>query len=215
MEARQASAGAGQRAPTAPTLAQIATNVCIWYASSVVCTNTSKKIAPFISPLHLTLLQLGFATIASCVLLSIFKIAPFEPLNTSRRRKLLPLLGFCFAAGFTTFNTSLHLMHVSTAMVFRALEPVSTFLLTALFLRQSEPVSVVVALSLLPIVCGAALTSLGSMELTSGGIAVVVVSRLAEHLPVQLIESALVPIRWPISCSVRVASLCAWRRRRG
>jgi hypothetical protein len=63
-------------------------------------------------------------------------------------------------------------------MVFRALEPVSTFLLTALFLQGSEPVSFNVALALVPIVCGAALTSLGSMELTVYGVAVVMIANL-------------------------------------
>jgi hypothetical protein len=63
-------------------------------------------------------------------------------------------------------------------MVFRALEPVSTFLLTAIFLRDSEPVSFAVALALLPIVCGAALTSLGSMELTLMGVVVVSISNV-------------------------------------
>jgi drug/metabolite transporter (DMT)-like permease len=91
-------------------------NVFVWYASSVVCTNSSKTIAPFISPLHLTLLQLCFATAISYMLLKVFKIAPFENLDTPRRRKLLLLLGLCFAAGFTTFNMSLHLMHVSLSL---------------------------------------------------------------------------------------------------
>jgi drug/metabolite transporter (DMT)-like permease len=63
-------------------------------------------------------------------------------------------------------------------MVFRALEPVSTFLLTAMFLPKSEPVTCDVALALLPIVGGAALTSMGSMELTWLGVFVVLLANL-------------------------------------
>jgi drug/metabolite transporter (DMT)-like permease len=63
-------------------------------------------------------------------------------------------------------------------MVFRALEPVSTFFLTAIFLPTSEPVTCDVAVALIPIVVGAALTSLGSLELTWLGVFFVLMANL-------------------------------------
>jgi drug/metabolite transporter (DMT)-like permease len=100
------------QAPTDSNL-NIAFNVFVWYAASVVCTNSSKKIAPYITPLNLTLLQLCFATVASYLLIAVVKIAPLQPLDTPRKRNLLMVLGLCFALGFSTFNMSLQLMHVS------------------------------------------------------------------------------------------------------
>jgi hypothetical protein len=95
---------------------QFAFNVFVWYASSVVYTNSSKSITPYIGAINLTLLQLCFASVASYILITVVKIVPLKPLNTVQLRKLLPLLGLCFAAGFSTFNLALQMMHVSTEL---------------------------------------------------------------------------------------------------
>ena len=67
------------------TNVRIAMNIFIWYASSVICTNSSKRVTPYISPLHLTLLQLCFASLTSYILLTVVNIEPF-----SRPHHLLP-----------------------------------------------------------------------------------------------------------------------------
>ena len=136
----------------------LARNVLVWYSCSVVCTNTSKTIAVYISPVLLTLLQLTAAASINFFFIHILLFVPAFESPSKKASHLLHGLGVCFAAGFVTFNMSLKLMNVSTALVLRAAEPVTTFLLTLLCLR-SEPASCKVAAALSPIVLGAGLTS--------------------------------------------------------
>jgi drug/metabolite transporter (DMT)-like permease len=133
--------------------------IVAWYASSVVCTNTSKSLnLPWTT---LTFFQMLISTLCAIAGILVFKLDGHGSLKLWPKReatKLTILLSLTFCAGFVTLNASLSFMHVSAVMTMRAAEPVATWLLgLALLPDEKSPMSAVLAL--IPVVVGAGLSA--------------------------------------------------------
>mmetsp|Transcript_6733 Transcript_6733/g.10654 ORF Transcript_6733/g.10654 Transcript_6733/m.10654 type:complete len:332 (+) Transcript_6733:26-1021(+) len=133
--------------------------IAAWYASSVVCTNTSKSLK--LPGTTLAFCQMLISTICASLGIVLFKLDGVGKPKVWPARKALTitvLLSFTFCAGFITLNISLGLMHVSSVMTARAAEPVATWLLGLFFLpNEKTPMNAV--LCLVPIVLGAGLSA--------------------------------------------------------
>ena len=138
--------------------------ILLWYATSVVCTNTSKQLGIHWS--ILTLSQLSISSVCGFLLICCFKFVPFQPITSSTQFRSTALLAAVFTLGFLTLNSALGMMHVSLVMTLRAMEPLFTLVLAAALLK-SERASPAMAAALLPVIAGAALSSVSSSGVCS------------------------------------------------
>lgn len=105
--------------------------ICLWYAASVVCNQTSKTLlnSEVVSGSVLTLLQTFFAT--GCGMLCFAaKISPFDGFKDKQHFFQLSFLAAIYSLGFYLFNSCVSVMHVSMVMVLRAAEPLTTLALS-------------------------------------------------------------------------------------
>ena len=130
--------------------------IALWYASSVVCTNTTKSIGAHWSVL--TFSQLVLSTLCGLLVVCGFGYQKYQPIANTDQLQKTALLASVFAMGFITLNWALGMMHVSLVMTLRATEPMFTLLLAAVLLR-TEPVTWKMGAALLPVIAGAALSS--------------------------------------------------------
>jgi drug/metabolite transporter (DMT)-like permease len=144
--------------------------ITLWYATSVVCTNTTKSIGAHWSVL--TFSQLVISTLCGLVVVCGFGYKKYEPIANADQLQKTAILAAVFTLGFVTLNWCLGLMHVSLVMTLRATEPMFTLFLASILLR-AEPATWKMFAALLPVIAGAALSSLGSADATLLGLAVV------------------------------------------
>ena len=130
--------------------------IALWYASSVVCTNTTKSIGAHWSVL--TFSQLVFSTLCGIVVVCGFGYKKYRPIANADQLQKTAVLATVFTMGFITLNWALGMMHVSLVMTLRATEPMFTLFLASVLLR-AEPVTWKMGAALLPVIAGAALSS--------------------------------------------------------
>jgi drug/metabolite transporter (DMT)-like permease len=159
--------------------------VVIWYASSVVCNQSSKQLLGLGvgGPAQLTLIQLIIG--AGCGLLVCVSTRSSWESHAIRSKEQLfdtTLAAASITAGFGTLNACMDVMHVSLVMVLRAAEPLTTLLLAYALLPSSEHVSAKKALSLLPVVFGCMLAAVGAHAPTASGLALALASNVCFSL---------------------------------
>jgi len=151
--------------------AEMGATIFAWYATSVVATNTSKSLGVHWSAL--TLAQLLVASSCSLFVLRGLKLRPHRPIGGAGELKLTAWLAAAFVGGFVTLNGALALMPVSLVMTLRATEPLFTLVLSdfvcATGSNPNDRTSYRAALGLVPVVTGAALSSMGDAEFTLAG----------------------------------------------
>ena len=172
---------------TAPAVANAITAalVAIWYASSVICNQTTKDLLSLGigGAAELTLLQLMIG--ACCGLLVwLGTRAPWDTHAIRSRAQLFDtaLAAASITAGFGTLNACMGVMHVSLVMVLRAAEPLTTLLLSNLLLPSSEHASPQQAVALLPVVLGCMLAAVGKGGPSVAGLALATVSNVCFSL---------------------------------
>jgi drug/metabolite transporter (DMT)-like permease len=107
--------------------------ICLWYAASVVCNQTSKTLlnSQVVSGSALTLLQTLFA--AGCGLLCFASnLSPFDGFKDKQQFVNISFLAAIYSLGFYLFNSCVSAMHVSMVMVLRSAEPLTTLALSVL-----------------------------------------------------------------------------------
>lgn len=144
---------------------ETAAMIALWYATSIVATNTSKSLE--MDAAVLTLSQLLIASGCSFLLLRILKLKPYRPMNSREELQTTSLLAFAFMLGFVTLNAALRHMHVSLVMTLRATEPLFTLALSTIVFGTDDGLRRLV--SLIPVVCGASMSALGSADATLAG----------------------------------------------
>ena len=150
--------------------------IALWYAASVVCTNTTKSIGAHWSVL--TFSQLVLSTVCGAVVVcGLGYPQRFQPIASGDQLRKTALLASVFTMGFVTLNWALGMMHVSLVMTLRATEPMFTLLLASVLLR-AEPVTWRMGAALLPVIAGAALSSAESADVSFVGLAVVFVCNI-------------------------------------
>jgi len=153
----------------------LAISVAAWYATSVVCTATTREI-DFVSKLILTTNQFFLSTICSYFAC---RCNPSKLKQDQKRR--MWILALSFMIGMLSLNLAIGSMHVSLAMTMRATEPLFTLLLTLSFSGHQQgalPNKRSLA-CLIPIVAGAGLSSLSSVEFTAIGLCLVGLSNVS------------------------------------
>ncbi len=164
----------GAREPAAATLrerVELLALIALWYAASVVCTNTTKSIGAHWSVL--TFSQLVLSTVCGAFVVCVLGYPQrFQPIASGDQLRKTALLASVFTMGFVTLNWALGMMHVSLVMTLRATEPMFTLLLASVLLR-AEPVTWRMGAALLPVIAGAALSSAESADVSFMGLAVV------------------------------------------
>jgi len=172
-----APSGASSGAP-----AGIATStllfVAVWYGSGAF-TNSSSKSAlaslPSSLPLTLTLVQHAAASFFGTIAYRGLGLRTYKPLpgpSEATPDALRSLLVLCavYTVGFCLTNASFGAVNASFVDTVKAGEPITTVLLAVLFLAN-ERVTVPVALSLLPIVGGVAISSMAEASASLMGLA--------------------------------------------
>jgi len=168
----QAVAKSSDNAQGSGSYLGLAVLIFLWYTTSVLCNETSKKLVkpadgnPIFDKLTLTLAQL---VISSCCGFALthpaFGLVTYKGIQSKDQLLLTSVLAGVFALGFITLNASFKEMHVSLAMTLRAGEPVCALILAGFFLK-SEPFNIKLALSLLPVVIGSGLSAFGVSNAT-------------------------------------------------
>ena len=144
----------------------------LWYAASVICTNTTKSIGAHWSVI--TFSQLILSTLCGAVVVcGAGYPQKFQRIRGAEQLATTALLAAVFTMGFVTLNWALGMMHVSLVMTLRATEPMFTLLLASVLLR-AEPVTWKMGVALLPVVAGAALSSAESAGVSLVGLLIVV-----------------------------------------
>ena len=151
----------------------LAISVAAWYATSVVCTATTREI-DFVSKLILTTNQFFLSTICSYFAC---RCNPSKLKQDQKRR--MWILALSFMIGMLSLNLAIGSMHVSLAMTMRATEPLFTLLLTLSFSGQGALPNKRSLACLIPIVAGAGLSSLSSVEFTAIGLCLVGLSNVS------------------------------------
>ena len=151
--------------PAPHNWSETAAMIALWYATSIVATNTSKSLE--MDAAVLTLSQLLIASGCSFLLLRILKLKPYRPMNSREELQTTSLLAFAFMLGFVTLNAALRHMHVSLVMTLRATEPLFTLALSTIVFGTDDGLRRLV--SLIPVVCGASMSALGSADATLAG----------------------------------------------
>ena len=180
-------AGAGADEVHAPggsslTLALVA----LWYATSVVCNQSSKVLLGSIGAQSLTLTQLVVATVCGGAIIAAQRTLSsedtFPPLGIGSQQQFFEtiLLAATFTGGFITLNAAFNYMHVSLVMVLRAAEPLTTLALGMLFFGAR--VSARKGAMLLAVVGGCACSAFGPFQPTTAGLVIVALSNVAFSL---------------------------------
>jgi drug/metabolite transporter (DMT)-like permease len=160
--------------------------IAIWYATSVVCNQSSKVLVQLLGSQTLTLAQLVVAVACGAAVLLGLRAScsecVFPDIGFSSRDQLVEtaILATAFTGGFVTLNSCLTNMHVSLVMVLRAAEPLTTLALGFAFFGTR--VSLKKASVLLAVVAGCALSAVGSFKASLGGIALAVLSNICFSL---------------------------------
>jgi drug/metabolite transporter (DMT)-like permease len=160
--------------------------VAVWYATSVICNQTSKVLVASLGSQTLTLSQMLVAVVCGAAVLIGLRAAcsecVFPPVGISSREQLVDtsILAAAFTCGFITLNACLTSMHVSLVMVLRAAEPLTTLAIGYGFFGTRVPLPK--AAVLLAVVAGCALSSVGSFTSTAGGLALATASNVCFSL---------------------------------
>lgn len=138
--------------------------VAVWYAMSVVCNQTSKRLLRMgdVGTSVLTLAQLILATACGGAFIFGLRVEPHDAIKSRAQLADMAVLAAVFSAGFGLLNSALTSMHVSLVMTLRAAEPLTTLALGAALLPASERVSAAKAAALLPVVAGCAMSAAGA-----------------------------------------------------
>lgn len=154
--------------------------IFLWYLSSALCNSTSKHLLlEFEIPYLLSSVQFVLAYVCSLVMRKYFKGSGFPPTPKSEEQQTwLYQVAICFALGFTLVNTGLHVMHVSINETLRAGEPVVSVLLAVVWLKEAH-ISRTLVFTLIPIVCGIALSSYSNADFKFQGLALMFGANLA------------------------------------
>jgi len=160
--------------------------VAIWYASSVICNQTSKQLVGVLGSELLTLCQMLVAVVCGALVLVGLRAAcsecEFAPVGIGSREQLIDttILAAAFTAGFVTLNACLSSMHVSLVMVLRAAEPLTTLAIGYGFFGTRTPLKK--AAMLLAVVAGCALSAAGPFQPTVAGLALATLSNICFSL---------------------------------
>ena len=188
----------------------VGVDVAIWFGTSVICTSGSKHILNtgiIQESRWLTLIQLSLsALIGKILLVSREKVEETVPVESTTKltdltnvSQLYWLLSLTFVVGFGTLNASFSYLPgtlrmttlpllteqdtVSLAMTLRAAEPIFSVVLVKLFnSEQQEAVSLRLCLTLIPIVVGTSMSSLGSLDFSAAGFMLVCLANIGKFL---------------------------------
>ena len=153
--------------------------IFVWYASSIVCNQTSKDLlgAGVLTSATLTLAQSIISVFCGPIMLLILRHPCSLYAFRSRKQALdTAQLAVVFTGGFFALNASLAAMHVSLVMVLRAAEPLTTLLLARLLLPPSGWPSRRKAAAILPVVLGCSISAIGPHGPTFLGLSLVIAS---------------------------------------
>ena len=158
--------------------------VVLWYASSIVCNQTSKDLVGsngVLTSAGLTLAQCALSVVCGLVVMLVECLATRSlprayAFRSSRQLLDTALLAVAFTAGFITLNASIAAMHISLVMVLRGSEPLTTLMLARLMLPSSSWPSRAKLLAIIPVVVGCALSAVGPHGPTALGLCFVLVS---------------------------------------
>jgi solute carrier family 35, member E1 len=158
--------------------------IVLWYASSIVCNQTSKDLVGaggVLTSTTLTLAQCAISVVCGLVVMLMESIAsrslPRGYLFRSYHQLLdTALLAVAFTAGFITLNASIASMHISLVMVLRGSEPLTTLLLARVMLPSSAWPTRAKLLAIVPVVVGCALSAIGPHGPTALGLCFVLIS---------------------------------------
>eukprot|EP00656_Telonema_subtile_P051466 TRINITY_DN6927_c0_g1_i2.p1 TRINITY_DN6927_c0_g1~~TRINITY_DN6927_c0_g1_i2.p1 ORF type:complete len:347 (-),score=66.47 TRINITY_DN6927_c0_g1_i2:175-1215(-) len=137
-----------------------------WYGASMITgTSTKKLLGMSTSPLLITLMQFTLSAVLSRIICAARDT--FVPLSFAEYQQFLPVcLSYTF--GFLCLNCSLGQGNVSFMETLRACEPLFSLLFVKLFLPQ-ENITPAMYLSVIPIVCGIALSSMSEPSFSTAG----------------------------------------------
>ncbi|KAJ1424266.1 hypothetical protein B484DRAFT_451572 [Ochromonadaceae sp. CCMP2298] len=148
----------------------LAVIIAAWYASSVVCMNTSKSLTlAGWSSMDLSLAQLYIGTLCSVLVMFVCRLFPYKPIASTSELKLTTALSLVFVLGFVTLNSAFKYMPVGLVMTLRATEPLVTALVVQIFL-PSERLTPKMWLALGPVILGASLAVVGGTAFSLLGI---------------------------------------------
>lgn len=162
--------------------------VVVWYATSVICNQTSKVLVASLGSQTLTLCQMLVAVgCGAIILLGVRALRGSDasacpPVGISSREQLIDttILAAAFTGGFITLNACMTSMHVSLLMVLRAAEPLTTLAIGYAFFGTRVAPSK--ALVLMAVVGGCALSSVGPFQSTGLGLAIATLSNICFSL---------------------------------
>ena len=135
--------------------------IAAWYATSIVCNQTSKKLLSrtTMGAQALTLVQMIVSAACGALWLFGLRLNPYKPFVNAKHVRSTFLCAGAFTGGFQALNACFAAMHVSLVMVLRAMEPITTLLLTGLMLPASEMPAFRRCLALLPVMIGSGLSA--------------------------------------------------------
>ena len=160
--------------------------IVIWYATSVICNQTSKVLVASLGSQALTLCQMlvavGCGALVLVGLRAFCSECAFPPVGISSRDQLVDtaILAAAFTGGFITLNACMTSMHVSLLMVLRAAEPLTTLAIGYGFFGTRVPLPK--AAVLLAVVAGCALSAVGPFKSTMLGLAIATLSNVCFSL---------------------------------
>lgn len=157
--------------PNNRALAMLLFYIAVWYAASVVCNTSAKRLLFSYAPLPLWVSLFQFAT--AVLVLKLYLHATSKSGNTGpstpQQRSVFTQLAVAYTLGFVFVNSGYLAVTVSLAETLRSAEPLFSVLLAKLMLKD-EPISLTTALTLLPIVFGGVLSSAGDASFTLSGL---------------------------------------------
>jgi len=163
--------------------------IMLWYAASVVCNQSSKRLLKSMGAQSLTFAQLLVSSGCGAAVLLLVAAAQ-DGENKSWLADAIPTsfaqladtsaLAAAFTAGFVTLNACFDAMHVSLVMVLRAAEPLTTLCIGYAFFGTRVPLRR--AAALLPVVAGCACSAVGTFRATGLGLGLAIVSNVCFSL---------------------------------
>eukprot|EP00929_Paragymnodinium_shiwhaense_P014286 TRINITY_DN122187_c0_g1_i1.p1 TRINITY_DN122187_c0_g1~~TRINITY_DN122187_c0_g1_i1.p1 ORF type:complete len:441 (-),score=96.29 TRINITY_DN122187_c0_g1_i1:460-1782(-) len=157
--------------------------VALWYFSSCVCNDTSKRLLALdvLGAQVLTWAQLALASLCGAFVLFVLRLTDYQPIANRQQLLATSRVAAFHTIGFVAMNAGMGLMHVSLAMVLRALEPAATLILSS-FMVPDQKTSVPQALALLLVCVGAMLSAGGNLTVGAGGLIVIMISNVCFSL---------------------------------
>ncbi len=158
--------------------------IALWYATSIVCNQSIKTLlsTTALGEQGLTLAQMVISTMCGAFGLFALRATEYRPLRSRAQWRDTAYLAAAFTAGFGTLNACVGAMHVSLVMVLRAAEPVTTLALGYALLPAAEAPSALKTAALVPVVAGAALSSVGAHAPTALGLCLALASNVCFSL---------------------------------